>query len=313
MVSYVRRMDLPSQEHVDQRLESVPWDDLIRPPRDPRRRMILGLLALVVAVIAASAARTLWPAPALIGTIDSSLPTPPPAESAVSAPPRAFENEATEDATSADATGAGPQPMSEADLRAVSPADASRTVVAYAEVFVSLWLTLDGGTTAAVDEMLPRGLAVEVVDESARSFVESAVGMSATEIAASIWQVEVVVRSLSAFADGEYVRIPPRAYSVTIQLNDDGPAIVDLPSPAELQMSQAEVVSTQLAEAPESVTAAGRSMLAVDGLIDEATLTTSQAGDLWRVSAVVRDVAGVPTRVVVWLDAAGQQVAVPVG
>ncbi len=313
MVSYVREMDLPSPEHVDQRLESVPWDDLVRPPRDPRRRMILVLLAGVVAVIAASAARTLWPAPALTGPIAASTVDTAPVPPGVAASAQAIDDGTPSDSKPVATTGAGVSPISEADLRAVSPGDASRTVVAYAELFVSLWLTLDGGTTASVDEMLPRGMADGVIDPSARSFVESAIGMSATELAASIWQVEVVVRSLSAFADGEYVRVPPRAYSVTVHLTEGGPAIVDLPSPAKLQMSQAGVVSTELGEAPESVTAAARSLLGSVGLIDDATLTTSQAADLWRVSAVVRDVAGVPTRIAVWLDDAGIQVAVPVG
>lgn len=306
-------MDVPPTERVDERLESVPWADLVRPSPDPRRRVILALIGVAVAAVVASAARTLWPPPPLTSPIvvgDAStnsveFEVPPSAPSKI-------------DGVAGDPLPVSPElvavsPISEADLRAVSPTDASRLAVAYAELFVSQWLTLDGGEANAADEMLPIGVVVEGVDPSARSFVESAIGMSATEVHASTWQVEVVVRSLSAFADGNYVRVPPRAYSVTIRLTDDGPAIVDLPSPAVVAISQVEPVATKSGEAPEAVMAKARSIMSVVGLIDEATLGASQKDDVWRIAGVVRDIAGVPVWIAVWLDGFGNQIAVPVG
>lgn len=304
-------MDLPTSDHVDERLESVPWDDLIRPTHDPRQRVVLALFAAVVVVIAASAARTLWPSPPLAGpTVVSAANT-----NSVGAQVESLESTlgSLDDETLVDEMVAPVEPISEADLRAVSPLDAGRTAVAYAELFVYQWLTLDGGSTDAVDEMLPSGMLTEPVDPSARSFVESAIGMSATEIGASTWQVEVVVRSLSAFADGEYLRVPPRAYSVTIRLTDHGPAIVDLPSPSEVAISRVGQVDTEPAEAPEEVMTAARSIMGVVGLIDDTTLTSSKAGDAWRVAGVVRDGAGVPVRIAIWLDGQGRRITVPVG
>ena len=292
-------MDPSNAEHGDQRLESVPWEHLLRAPSDSRRRVLVVLVALAAAVIAASAARTLWPAPAL-----TAAPVPEGETPDVSLPPVEIEVPTTDPVVTS-------APMSEADLRAMSGEDASRAAIAYAELFVAQWLTLDGQPNEALDAMIPSGLSAGAVDPSARSFVESAIGLSATEIGLSTWQVDVVVRSLSAFGDGDYVRVAPRAFAVTVRITDEGMAIADLPSPTPIPVAQISMVETVPDVAPTPVMDRARTILGQGGLVDESSLSAETADDIWRVEGVVRDVAGVPVKVAVWLDGEGRQVAVP--
>lgn len=300
-MSYVRRMDPSNGDHVDQRLESVPWEHLLRAPSDSRRRVLMVLVAVAAAVIAASAARTLWPAPPL-----TAVPISAEENSVVSVPTTEIEVPTTDPVVTA-------APMSEADLRAVSAEDASRSAIAYAELFVAQWLTLDGQPSEALEAMIPSGVSASAVDPSARSFVESAIGLSATEVGFSTWQVDVVVRSLSAFGDGDYVRVAPRAFAVTVRITDDGMAITDLPSPTPIPVAQISSVETLSDIAPTTVMERARAILAHGGLVDESSLSAAKARDCWRVEGIVRDAAGVPVKVAVWLDGEGRQVAVPAG
>ena len=201
--------------------------------------------------------------------------------------------------------------MTEADLRAISPDDAARAVTAHAEWFVTEWLTIDGTEAGTATKLLPADVEVPVIDASARSFVESAVGLSTHEIRPGSWEVGVLVRSLSAFGDGGYSRIPARVFVVTVGIGDDGPFVLDLPSPGPMPVGRASAIDFAEAEAPAPVTDAALAIMRKAGLPDEASIGTFRRAGLWRVTGVVRDLAGVPFVVAVWLDDSGQQVPAP--
>jgi len=296
----VRRMEPTSADDLDERLESLPWEHL-RPAesRDPRRLAVVAA-AVVVAAVVASATRTLWPAPPL------SAPIPPPSTVEQASTPTQTGPPGTDRIPVATSVSA----VTEADLRAVSAEDAARAVTAHAEWFVSEWLTIDGHSdTASV--LLPDGVDLPVVDESARSFVESAVALSAQEVRLGSWEVAVLVRSLSAFGDGDHLRIPARVFLVTVGIGDDGPFVVDLPSPGPLPVGRAAALDLVEESAPVPVIDAALVAMRQVGLPDEATIDTFRRGDLWRVTSVVRDRAGVPFVVAVWLDEAGERVPAP--
>ena len=63
--------------------------------------------------------------------------------------------------------------------------------------------------------------------------------------------------------------------------------------------------------APAPVKEAALAIMRQAGLPDEASIDTFRLGDLWRVTGVVRDLAGVPFEVAVWLDPAGERVPAP--
>ena len=63
--------------------------------------------------------------------------------------------------------------------------------------------------------------------------------------------------------------------------------------------------------APAQVTAAALAVMRDAGLPDETSMGAFRFGDLWRVTGVVRDRAGVPFAVAVWLDESGDRVPVP--
>jgi hypothetical protein len=202
-------------------------------------------------------------------------------------------------------------PVTEADLRAISPDDAARAVSAHAEWFVSEWLTIDGRPSGTAPALLPDTMDLPVVDASARSFVESAVALSAEEIEIGSWEVAVLVRTLSAFGDGDYLRIPARVFLVTVGIGDDGPFVADLPSPGPLPVGRAAAMDLIEESAPGHVTDSALATMREAGLPDDATLSTFRFADLWRVTGVVRDGAGVPFVVAVWLDESGKRVPAP--
>jgi hypothetical protein len=201
--------------------------------------------------------------------------------------------------------------VTEADLRAISPDDAARAVTAHAEWFMSEWLTIDGSSSDTAPALLPEGVDVPVIDASARSFVESAVGLSAEEVGFGQWEVAVLVRSLSAFGDGDYLRIPARVFLVTVGIGDDGPFVADLPSPGPLPAGRAAATEFVEEPAPVPVTDAALTIMREAGLPDDASIGTFRLDRLWRVTGVVRDGAGVPFMVAVWLDESGERVPAP--
>jgi hypothetical protein len=172
-------------------------------------------------------------------------------------------------------------------------------------------LTIDGRPSDAAPALLPDGMEVPAVDASARSFVESAVALSAEETGLGTWEVAVLVRSLSAFGDGDYLRIPARVFLVTVGIGDDGPFVADLPSPGPLPVGRAAELDLVEESAPAHVADAALTTMRDAGLPDETTMTTFRLGDLWRVTAVVRDAAGVPFVVAVWIGGSGERVPAP--
>ena len=294
-------MEPNSADELDERLESLPWER-VRPPEAPDRRWTMLLAgAVVVAAVVASATRTLWPSPPL--TAD---PTPPPTVEPAPSSTQAVASGSGVALPEADAS-----PVTEADLRAISPDDAARAVTAHAEWFLSEWLTIDGRPSGTVPALLPDGVDVPVIDASARSFVESAVGLSAEEVGLGSWEVAVLVRSLSAFGDGDYLRVPARVFLVTVGIGDDGPFVADLPSPGPLPVGRAAALELTEEAAPARVTDAALATMREAGLPDETSIGTSRSGALWRVTGVVRDQAGVPFVVAVWLDESGERVPAP--
>lgn len=289
-------MQPASPDDLDERYESLPWEQVGTSEPSDRRWMLIAAGAVVVVALTASATRTLWPGPPLSApTVQASTPT---TQVLPTAAPTLPHDE-------------GPELVTEADLRAISPEAAERAVAAHAEWFVTEWLTIDGEPSDAAPTMLPEGIDVMVGDESARSFVESAVALSAHEVRLGSWEVEVLVRSLSAFEDGAYVRIPARVFLVPVGLGDDGPFVSDLPAPGPVPSARTTAPDLMEESAPAHVVDAAVSSMREAGLPDESTISTSRLDDVWRVTAVVRDRAGVPFVVAVWLDESGGRVPVP--
>lgn len=290
---------MQSQNDADERVESVPWEHIGKPDDANRRRLVVVALAVFVAAVTASATRTLWPAPPLSvqpvtsPTVAETTATPPPAP--IVPPP------------------VPARPVTEADLRALLPEDAERAVSAHAQWFVTEWLTVDGSASPVAASMTPEGTSLAPVDASVRSFVESAIVLSVTEAAEAVWDVAVLVRTLSSTGDGDYLRIPPRVFLVTVGIGDEGPFVLDLPTPGPLPVARSAELELVAAEAPGAVVGAAIAVMSEAGLVDESSVTSSTAGGLWRLDGVVRDPAGVPLEVVVWLDDSGSRVPAPTG
>ena len=285
-------MDATQPADHDERVESLPWDRLTPPGGGDRRRVAVVAAAVVIAAVTASATRTLWPSAPL---------TAPPVTPVTTAPA----------VTEAPATTEPARPLTEADLRAISPADASRAVTAHAQWFITEWLTIDGAASSVAQSMVSQDAAVSPMDESARSFVESAIVTSLSEVGESVWEVAVLVRSLSAFGEGGYVRIPARMFLVTVAIGEEGPFVVDVPAPGPVPIATAPSVELLEAQAPADVISAAIDVMREAGLVDEGSVRSPRAEELWRVSGVVRDGAGVPITVVVWTDDAGDRVPAP--
>lgn len=293
-------MEPTSSDDLDERLESLPWQH-VSPPGGPDRRWMTVIAgAVVVIAVVASATRTLWPSPPLSAPVAAFRPVEPLPPST----PAPADDVPAPTTTSA-------VPLTEADLRAIAPADVARTVTAHAEWFAAEWLTIDGGESAAAAELLPVGVDAPATDGSARSFVESAVALTAEEIGPGSWEVAVLVRSLSAFEDGDYLRIPARVFLVPVGIGDEGPYVTDLPSPGPVPTARAANVGFSEEAAPDPVIDAALVIMRDAGLPEEASIGTFRLGDLWRVTGVVRDQAGVPIVVAVWLDDTGERVPAP--
>lgn len=288
-------MEPVSPDDLDERFESLPWENVAAAKSPDRRWMVILASALVVAAVSASAARTLWPAPPLTAPAPSTSTTTAQASTTVAVTSPVDDS----------------RPVTEADLRAVSPDDAKRAVSAHAEWFVTEWLTMDGQPSEATSTLLPDGVDVPLLDESARSFVESAVTLSTEEIGFGSWEVAVLVRSLSAFGEGDYLRIPARVFLVTVGIGEDGPFVSDLPAPGPLPSGKAAALDLDEEAAPSSVVDSAITLIREAGLPDQSSITTSRLGEFWRVGAVVRDRAGVPFAVAVWIDEAGERVPAP--
>ena len=291
----VRRMEPTSRDDLDERFESLPWEQVRGAGPPDRRWVVIVAGAVVVAAITASATRTLWPAQPLSAPV--ALPPTTAAIPATTAPAPAGLHE--------------DHPVTEADLRAIAPEDAARAVAAHAEWFVSEWLTLDGELSEVVPALLPEGVGVPVLDESARSFVESAVALSVEDLGFGSWEVAVLVRSLSAFGESDYLRIPARVFLVSVGIGEEGPFVTDLPAPGPLPSGRASTFDLVDEPAPDGVVDAAITSMREAGLPDESTIATGRLGQLWRVSAVVRDRAGVPFVVAVWIDDSGERVPAP--
>lgn len=302
----VRRMEPTSPDDLDERLESLPWEH-VRPAEAPDRRwMMVAAGAVVVAAVTASATRTLWPDPPL------AAPATPATTVTVASTGVTPSTMAVPSSSGAETSVLPSEPpMTEADLRAIAPDDAVRAVTAHAEWFMTEWLTIDGGGSDSAPDLLPDGMEVPIVEDSARSFVESATALSAEEIELGSWEVGVLVRSLSALGDGDYLRIPARVFLVTVGIGDDGPFVADLPSPGPIPAGRAPAMALVEESAPAQVSNAALGIMREAGLPDETTIRTSRLGDLWRVTGVVRDEAGVPFVVAVWLDESGEHVPAP--
>ena len=287
-------------DDIDERLESIPWAHLTKPTAPDRRPwLVLAAVAVVVAAVTASAARTLSPAPPLTAPSDIATAAPPdsivPFNTAPGSPPVSTAVEA---------------PISEADLRAVDPSAIADTVAAYGEWFMAEWFTVDG-SAPNVGEFFEDDAPNAVLDSSARSFAESATALSVTALDHGHFEVVVLMRTLSSFGDGPFVRQPARAFAVPIVMTDAGPAILDMPAPVPVPVGVAAPIETTEAEAPESVVRAAVELTRTHGLPDESTVESAKAGDLWRISMVVRDSVGVPWISVIWVEEDGQRAAPP--
>lgn len=278
-------------------LESMPWEALGRPdPPDRRPWYVLGAVAVVVAAISASAARTLWPSPPL------QAPVTGPSVTQVAPPTTVASLEVPSPTT--------PAPLiSEADLRAIDPGHLERWAASHAEWFLAEWFTLDGSDRTGVAALLPEGASADPADPAARSFVESVSTRSVTPTGADRFEVVALVRLLSASDGRPYSRQPATAYSVAVGMVDGLPAILDLPVPVELDFARAALPAGIEGDPPLEVIDAALESVAAFGTPDRSSLTAMVTGGSWRVTLMIEDDAGVSWPVAVWLDAEGRRLA----
>lgn len=291
---------------IDERLDSVPWEHLIKPPRGGRRTPILIVAgAIVLAAVVASAARTVWPNPP-VTPVTESLSPPVTQGRDVDLPVTAAAH--LEDIVTSQTT-VPADVVSEADLRAVDSSAVADTVSAYAEWFALEWFTVDG-PESGVNQFLV-GAPSPTQDATARSFVESATAVSVLASGPDSYEVVVVVRTLSAFGTDGFVRQPARAILVPVGIDDSGVSVLDVPSPTALPLTVSKPAESVAGEAPPGVVKAAVEIAREMGLPDEASIEAGTVDGLWRISMAVRDSAGIPWVTVVWLDDDGGRVPPP--
>lgn len=210
---------------MEEEFEDVPWSHLIAEHRRSRLGFA-GVVGLVVAVVAVAG----W-----VLLRDGSPPTPPPASVAVPAAEGPSPASSPLPPAAPAPTTTAPVVLTEAELRAATPADAVLAAAARAEWFVTDYFTVDGdpGAADAVAAHLLDDAPPPDLPDDATSYVEWARAWAVERLDARRYAVSVVFRSLYVYPeDGEWYRSPAKAVEVIVAVADDGTsAVADLPMP----------------------------------------------------------------------------------
>lgn len=268
--------------------EQIPWSQLVGDVDDGRRRtlyVIAGvIMALVVGVVAARSLR--GPAPTVV-TLPAAAPATdsagegvtttaggPPAPETVIEPAQA------------------PQPLTEADLMAVFPEEATRIAAAAAEIFVTEYFTVDGAAASSdrLRVLVPGNLEVAYPQDSptdAMSYVEWARAVRAEQRGEGRHTITVLYGSVAAADDGAIHRLPVRAVGVDVV---SGPGeiarVAGLPRPVDVPTGRG--LDVRMGEPPASVVAGALDIAA--GLGDQASVVTAyQHATGWDVVVLITD------------------------
>lgn len=205
--------------------ERIPWETLERKGRDPNRIVIAVAGAVALGALAFSFVRNqpaipVSPTPAAPVVEAGTVPTQP------VLPP---ENVAT------------PLVVAEADLYAVDEERLLDLATAHAEWFAVEYFAVDGSdrSLATLASLLPEGVPVPEAPPGVQVFVDWVRASSVSEVAALVYQVEVIVRTLVSGPEGVFTRQPTRAAMIEILIGADGsprvtrpPTLIEEPRPA---------------------------------------------------------------------------------
>jgi hypothetical protein len=277
----------------------VPW----------RRWAWLIAGALVVAALAAVAARAVWrPAPDSLEvtvTPDDTVGRPAPTTGAPQ------PTEAQSDTTSVAAS--DQLVWTEADLRAAPAPGGQLATVAGAEWLVTELFTDDGapGGGEAVRRLLPRGLSLPPLPHDSpgpASYVEWARATAVEPITGSdAVRVEVTFRRLVSDGEAEWRRIPVEAVAVLV---DAQGRVLDLPSPVPLASRRAAAARLIEADPPARLRSVALEAVGRWGT-GPRLVGAWQAGSAWRLVVEAEDEAGAVWPMTLWLDGDGAPVAPP--
>jgi len=204
--------------------ERIPWETLERKGRDPNRMVIAVAGAVALGALAFSFVRNQPASPV--------APAPAPVVEAASAPTLPVAPAATV---------ATPLVVAEADLYAVDEERLLDLARAHAEWFAVEYFAVDGSeqSRASLASLLPEGVPVPEAPPGIQVFVDWARAWSVSEVAALVYQVEVIVKSLVSGPDGGFTRQPTRAVTIEVMIGADGsprvtrpPTMVEEPRPA---------------------------------------------------------------------------------
>ena len=226
--------------------ERIPWETLEK--RGPERQWLLIVVAgaVVAGALAYSFMQNRPPSPAAPPVSAAAPTTGPGAETApVVAAPAAPVTTA-------------PPPMltAEADLYAVDPQHLASRAAAHAEWFAVEYFSADGSEESrrSLQAMMPAGVPLPEAGEGVQVFVDWVGALTVTESGSLSYSVEVVVRSLAAKGDEEFVRQPARVAAVDVVFGEDGQPRVLRPPTVAAPVAHAGPEVT-LAPLPETVQA----------------------------------------------------------
>lgn len=249
--------------------ERIPWEALESRRRDPNKTVMIVAAAVAVGALAFSFTRNqpIAPTPEAVAPTTVTVGSVAPVPSTVASPPMV---------------------VAEADLYAVEEDLLVDVARAHAEWFAVEYLAFDGSEASrqTLASLLPAGVPVPEAPAGTQVFVDWAGSTAVTEVAPTIYQVEVIVRSLVSGADGAFVRQSPRRLFVEVALGPDGSPRVTRP-PQTVVSDTAEPEEMALQTVPEAL----RAEL-------EATVGTVVGGEAmadgsWRVVVMAVDPDGV--------------------
>jgi len=222
-------------EKRDEIYERIPWETLEKSGND-RQWWVMGVAAAVVAGALGYSFvsnRPVAPPVAVAAVQPEATPAPvPTAPVAVPAVPPAAP------------VATPPQAVAEADLYAVPPDTLRSQASAFAEWFVSEYLTADGSADEpnTLRTLLPADLPLPEAPDGTLTFVEWVVALEVVEAGPGQFEVDVLARYMVASGGEPYQRLEPEVFTVTVAADESGFRIVGAPRIRPAEVPAADVV-----------------------------------------------------------------------